>query len=60
MSLPQLFVEKGLELADGALIFGVPFASLTHDELLAAAVLGWDAHARVLDDAYRCAREALL
>lgn len=40
MSLPKEFVEKGLALKDSKL-FGTPLASLSHEELLAAAALGW-------------------
>ena len=41
--LPEGFVRKGLELAEGALLFGKPFADMTRDELIAAASQGWNA-----------------
>lgn len=41
--LPQSFVRRGLELAEGSSLFGKPFVEMTRDELIAAAAQGWSA-----------------
>jgi hypothetical protein len=41
--LPEHFVNEGLKLAKGAMIFGVPLEELSRDELLAVAAQGWKA-----------------
>ena len=40
--LPDDFVEKGLELAKGSMLFGVNFDDMTRNELIAAAAHGWN------------------
>lgn len=43
MPLPEGFVEKGLELAKGATLYGEFLEEMTREELLAAAAHGWRA-----------------
>lgn len=50
MPIPEEALKRGLELAKGALIFGVPFTELTHEELIAVAALGWKAEARAVEN----------
>ncbi len=40
-TLPRAFVEHGLKLAKGAMLFGKEFNDMTRDELIAAAAQGW-------------------
>ncbi len=39
--IPKHFVEENLKKAEGSLFFGVSFADMTKDELIACAVAGW-------------------
>lgn len=44
--LPPDFLEKGLRMARGSVVFGVALESLTREELLAVAAQGWRAWER--------------
>lgn len=39
--LPPEFVKDGLELAKDFVLFGIPVASMTKEELIAVAAKGW-------------------
>ncbi len=54
--IPKHFVDENLKKAEGSLFYGIPFAEMTRDELIACAVAGWaeqerqrTEHARRLD-----------
>ena len=42
--LPEDILEDGLEIAKGAMIFGVAIDKMTINELKAVAALGWKAY----------------
>lgn len=42
--LPAGFIEKGLEIAKDAKLFGVAMTELSDEELLAACAQGWKAY----------------
>lgn len=42
--LPENILEDGLEIARGAMIFGVAIDEMTIDELKAVAALGWKSY----------------
>ena len=48
--LPESFLKRGLELADGARLFGKSFADMTRDELIAAAAQGWMGERKARDE----------
>ena len=54
-SLPELFVARGLELANGMLLFGKLFCDMTRDELIAAAAQGWNAEHIAREEVYATA-----
>ena len=41
--IPKEFVERNLKKAKGACFLGTPIEELTRDELIACAVLEWEA-----------------
>lgn len=49
---PEL-LARGLALAETMTLYGERLSDLSRDELLAAAVLGWDAYNRHLDESIR-------
>ena len=49
-NLPEMFVARGLELADGALFCGIRLSDMTRDELIAVAVHGWAAQRRMQEE----------
>jgi len=51
--LPDGFVQEGLKIAKGAVIFGVRLDDLSRDELLASAAHGWEAYRRQLEQGKR-------
>lgn len=51
--LPGHLIEKGLALAKGAVIFGVPIEELGQEELLAVAALGWNAEREAREEGMR-------
>lgn len=46
--LPKSFIDRGLKLAKESLLFGQPIESLTRDELVAAAALGFHSYHKLL------------
>ncbi len=44
--IPKDFVEENLKKAKGSLFYGVSFADMTRDELIACAVAGWEEQVR--------------
>lgn len=48
--LPDSFLSKGLALADGAIIFGVPLKELSRQDLIAVAAQGWKAYTDKLNE----------
>ena len=55
-ALPAKFMEFGLALAKGALIFGRPLESLSREELLAVAARGWTEERKASEEAYESRR----
>jgi hypothetical protein len=55
--LPQSFVKRGLQLAEGALLFGKSFSDMTRDELIAAAAQGWNAERQQREKQYAESKE---
>lgn len=50
MPIPKTALKRGLELSEGASIFGVQFSELTREELIAVAALGWFKKAKESED----------
>ena len=48
--IPKEFVERNLKKAKGACFLGTPIEELTRDELIACAVLGWEAEQEALKE----------
>jgi len=55
--LPDGFVQEGLKIAKGAVMFGVRLDELSRDELLASAAHGWEAYRRQLEQGNRQGRD---
>ena len=53
MKLPEDFVKKNLEKAQGSMMFGVPIEDLSKDELIACVVAGWSAERQAREDSAR-------
>jgi hypothetical protein len=53
MGIPEEMKEEGLSLSRGASIFGMSFDSLSREELVAVAVLGWKAYSDQLEEGGR-------
>jgi len=51
--LPKKFIREGLELADGATLFGIPLEKLSREELIAAVAKGWKAYEDQLKEVAR-------
>lgn len=52
-ALPEEFVTEGLKIAKNSTLFGISFFDLSKKELIAAAVLGWNAYTDLLEDNIR-------
>jgi len=53
MKLPEDFVKRNLEKAQGSMMFGVPIEDLSKDELIACVVAGWSAERQAREDSAR-------
>ena len=49
MKLDEKFVAEGVAKAKGCYYMGTPLTELTHDELLAVAVQGWEEYRSQFD-----------
>lgn len=52
-NLPDAFVQEHLAKAKGMTFFGHRFEDLTRDELIAAAVVGFESYTRAVESAER-------
>ncbi len=59
MPLPKRFVEEGLDLAKGSMLFGNPLETLSREELIAAVAQGWKAEQRAREEGARRTKFAL-
>jgi len=46
-TLPKSFIDEGLKLSEGATVFGVKFAEMSREELIAVAAHGWTEEAKM-------------
>ncbi|WP_236175352.1 hypothetical protein [Pseudomonas pseudonitroreducens] len=44
--IPEHILKRGLAMASGSTVFGVPLEELSKDELMAVAALGWSNYNR--------------
>jgi hypothetical protein len=47
------FVDRHIKKANGAKFFGVPIENLSHDELVACAVCGWEMEKSQVEESKR-------